>query len=269
MGAHRILFVLLAGLSTVWPPAAAQQAPVRIAIIIDDLGNSRDLGQRAVDLPGALTYAVLPRRPYSRELAQAADALGKEVILHLPMQASDGRDMGHGGLSLGMGRADFARALRRALAAVPHAAGVNNHMGSLLTQHPGAMRWLMEDLGCYDRLYFVDSRTDVRTVARRHAREAGLKHAERDVFLDNRQEPDYIRAQLRQLVDEARRSGKAIGIGHPYPQTLAVLAEELPRLADQGIQLVPVSRLVESERNEGLWHASSSPLRTAAKNSKP
>ena len=263
-----VLCGLLLAMRTFASPVADPGAPVRVAIIIDDLGNHAELGRQAVALPGDLTYSILPLRPYSRDLAGRANAQGKEVMLHLPMQTSDGRPMGGGGLSLGMDRTQFMHALRDGLASVPHVAGVNNHMGSLLTRHPGAMRWLMEDLACFDRLYFVDSRTDVRTVARRKAREAGLANAERDVFLDNLQDRDYIRGQLRRLIAEAKRRGSAIGIGHPYPDTLAVLAEELPKLADQGIQLVPVSRLVERERNEALWHASSSPLQKVAKNSK-
>ena len=167
-----------------------------------------------------------------------------------------------------MNREEFAHEVWSNVAAIPHVAGVNNHMGSLLTGRRQAMDWLMQDLRCIGGLYFVDSRTDVRTVARRQARAVGLANAERDVFLDNLQDRDYIRGQLRRLIAEAKRGGSAIGIGHPYPDTLAVLAEELPKLADQGIQLVPVSRLVERERNEGLWHASSSPLQKVAKNSK-
>jgi hypothetical protein len=189
-------------------------------------------------------------------------------MLHLPMQASDGRPLGPGGLHDGMSREEFAREVRVNLAAVPHVSGVNNHMGSLLTREPVAMRWLMQDLRCFYDLYFVDSRTDVRTVAREFAHEAGLANAKRDVFLDNEQNREYVRAQVRRLIGRARKQGTAIGIGHPYPETLAVLAEELPGLADQGIQLVPVSRLVETKRNPRLWHASSSPLQTVAKNSK-
>jgi polysaccharide deacetylase 2 family uncharacterized protein YibQ len=130
------------------------------------------------------------------------------------------------------------------------------------------MRWLMEDLACFDRLYFVDSRTDVRTVARRYAREAGLANAQRDVFLDNLQDAASIRSQFKRLLATARRRGFAIGIGHPYPETLAVLAAQLPTLAGEGVELVPVSRLVEKKRSERLWHASSSPLPTVAKNSR-
>lgn len=262
MGRLVLLLCLLLAL-----PAAAQP-PIRVAIIIDDLGNSRQLGRQAVDLPGALTYAILPMRPYSREIARRAHERGKEVMLHLPMQTIDGRALGAGGLHLDMARQEFARQLVASLSAVPHVSGINNHMGSLLTQHPGAMRWLMEDLQCFDRLYFVDSRTDMRSVAGRYAQEAGLPSAARDVFLDNEQDENYVRDQFRRLLETARRRGSAVGIGHPYPETLAVLAEELPLLAARGFQLVPVSRLVERQRNEKLWHASSSPLPTAAKSSR-
>ena len=248
-------------------PAGAQQ-PLRIAIIIDDLGNSLHLGRDAIELPGALTYSVLPKLPYSREIAQLAHDGGKEVMLHLPMQTHDGHSLGPGGLHRALNRKEFAHAVRASLASVPHVSGVNNHMGSLLTRDKGAMRWLMQDLRCFHDLYFVDSRTDVRTVARELAREAGLANAQRDVFLDNQQDPDYVRSQFRRLIAKAQEEGTAIGIGHPYPATLAVLAEEIPRLAGQGIQLVPVSKLVETQRNPNLWHASSSPLQTVAKNLK-
>ena len=251
--------------------AATVQAepPVRIAIIIDDLGNNLALGRQAVELPGTLTYSVLPQRPYSRDIAGLAHRNGKEVMLHLPMEASDRRSMGPGGLHHGMDREQFGREVKANLDAVPHVVGVNNHMGSLLTRKPDAMRWLMQDLRCSGELYFVDSRTDVRTVARELAREAGLANAQRDVFLDHDPAPEAVRGQLRRLVARAQRRGSAIAIGHPYPDTLAVLAEQLPLLAAQGVELVAVSQLVEQRRNAPIWHACSSPLPTVAKNSKP
>ncbi|HOP18054.1 MAG TPA: divergent polysaccharide deacetylase family protein [Gammaproteobacteria bacterium] len=259
---------LFAVLGLVLALPAAAQSPVRIAIIIDDLGNNQLLGRQAVELPGPVTYSVLPQRPYSGDIAERAHLGGKEVMLHLPMQASDGRDLGPGGLHTDMSREEFARGVQQNLAAVPHVSGVNNHMGSLLTRDVQAMRWLMEDLRCSGDLYFVDSRTDVGTVARQSAREAGLANAQRDVFLDNEQDADYVREQLQRLIDKARRRGSAIGIGHPHPQTLDVLAEVLPQWAAQGIELVPVSRLVENQGSKRIWHACSSPWPTVAKNSR-
>lgn len=255
-------------LALLFPAAASAEAPIaRIAIIIDDLGHSLALGRQAVELPAAITYSVLPLRPYSRRIADMAHREGKEVMLHLPMQALGRRSLGPGGLRVNMGRNSVANAVRQGLDDVPHVVGVNNHMGSRLTQQPQAMRWVMEELHCAGDLYFVDSRTDFRTVARRVAREVGLANAERDVFLDNEVNGNYVRQQFEHLIRHAKRHGSAIGIGHPHAETLNALAELLPELDAQGVQVVPVSQLVE-RRNPPQWLACSSRLQTAAKNSR-
>jgi polysaccharide deacetylase 2 family uncharacterized protein YibQ len=260
-----LLLVFLAGLVA----AVSAGPPPRVAIIIDDLGNNLELGRGAIALPGALTYAVLPQRPYSALLADEVNATGREVMLHLPMQAGDGRRLGPGGLCLDLAREDFARRVHESVASVPHVVGVNNHMGSLLTREPLAMEWLMADLACIGGLYFVDSRTDVRTVAREAARAAGLANAQRDVFLDHLIDTHEIRRQFQRLIDRAHRQGTAIAIGHPHPQTLTVLAELLPTLPQLGVSLVPVSQLVSDQRSEPLWHACSYPSPKVAKNSRP
>jgi polysaccharide deacetylase 2 family uncharacterized protein YibQ len=194
--------------------------------------------------------------------------MGIEPDIELAMQALRSRYLGPVGLHEEMGRDHVVSALRQGLDDVPHVVGVNNHMGSRLTQSPETMRWLMEELHCIGDLYFVDSRTDVRTVARDIARDVGLANAERDVFLDNELSGNYVRQQFDRLIRQARRHGSAIAIGHPHPETLAALAELLPLLDAEGIQVVPVSQLVE-QRKPTQWLACSSPLQTAAKNSKP
>jgi polysaccharide deacetylase 2 family uncharacterized protein YibQ len=142
-------------------------------------------------------------------------------------------------------------------------------MGSLLTREPEAMEWLMQDLACIGGLYFVDSRTDVRTVARDVARQAGLANAQRDVFLDHLIDTQEIRRQFQRLIDRAHRQGSAIGIGHPHPETLAVLGELLPALPTLGVTLVPVSQLVTDQRSEPPWQACSYPSPKVAKRSRP
>ena len=229
-----------------------------IAIIIDDLGYQQGPGKRVVDLPGAVACAFLPDGPHTAELARQAHARQKEVMLHLPMQP-----VGHfharreaGVLTLDMTQQQFVRTLRANIEAVPYASGLNNHMGSLLTQHPGTMAWLMQALGEQGDLFFVDSRTTRATVARQLAGEYGIPSMSRNVFLDNEPDPEAVRAQFRQLLAIARREGTALAIGHPYPATLAVLEEELAQLAAQGIQLLPVSGLIELQNERRLaWQA--------------
>ncbi len=232
-----------------------------IALIIDDLGNQRVPGHAAVTLPGPVACAFLPHGPYTRELARQAHAGHKEVMLHLPMQAleDDGLKPEPGVLTLEMTRKQFRSTFEQDLAAVPYVSGLNNHMGSLLTQHPGDMAWLMQEINEHGRLFFVDSRTTKATVARRLAQEYGIPNSERNVFLDNDPDPDAVRGKVRELVAMARRHGTALGIGHPYPATLEVLVDELHALGDRGVRLIPVARLIELQNDRHLvWQTSSS-----------
>ena len=229
-----------------------------IAIIIDDMGYQQGPGRRVLDLPGAVACAFLPNGPHTAELARQAHARQKEVMLHLPMQPVGHHPAGReaGVLTLDMTHRQFVSTLSANIEAVPHVSGLNNHMGSLLTQHPGTMAWLMQSLGEQGDLFFVDSRTTSATVARQLAGEYGIPSMSRNVFLDNEPDPGAVRAQFRQLLEIARREGTALAIGHPYPATLAILEEELAQLAGQGIQLLPVSHLIELQNERRLaWQA--------------
>ncbi len=220
-----------------------------VSIVIDDLGHRIDQDMRAVGLDGAVTCAFLPQAPHAGRLAQLAHVRGKEVMLHLPMQAIGSRPLDDGGLRVTMSRGQFARVVQEGLRAVPHVRGVNNHMGSLLTQYPARMQWLMEELkGHQDALYFVDSFTTFRSVAHTVAAENELPSVRRDIFLDAQRDPGFIEAQFEALVRRAREQGTAIAIGHPYPETMSFLEANLHRLAAEGIELLPVSELIERRR---------------------
>jgi polysaccharide deacetylase 2 family uncharacterized protein YibQ len=218
-----------------------------IAIIIDDMGDKLKNGNKALSLPGKITYSFLPYTPHSRTLANQAHSLGKEVMLHLPMETETGKTLGQGGLNLHMTEKKLKATTTKAVDSIPHVKGINNHMGSLLTRHPGAMEWFVQAVKEHGKLYFVDSRTTVHTVARQIAAEKNLPSASRDVFLDHVREKKAIRAKFKRLLAIAKKQGSAIGIGHPYPETLAVLKKELSSLGGRGVRLVPVSRIVEMQ----------------------
>jgi polysaccharide deacetylase 2 family uncharacterized protein YibQ len=234
------------------PPAGEAS----IALVIDDLGNRYFEDSQAIALPGPVGCAFLPYAPFTRTLAGQAHADRKEVLIHLPMQALDQFPPEAGELTLDMTELEFQRTVRDDLAAVPHASGINNHRGSLLTRHPGHMAWLMQDLQRRG-LFFVDSRTTAATVARRLAVEYHVPSTDRRVFLDNVRTAGAIRAQFRRLLEIALRKGTALGIGHPYPETLAVLRQELARLEENKVRLVSVSQLIALEnRRVDPWQTS-------------
>ena len=237
---------LIAGFWFVAVAAAAPGAPLpRIAIIIDDLGYQLEAGRRSINLPGPVACAILPATPRSTRLAETAFANGKDVLLHLPLEpvSRDGQS-DPGGILLDMSRDQFAMTFAADLETVPHAIGVNSHRGSMLTRHPGHMGWLMEELRAHGDLIFVDSYTTHKSVALQLARERGVRAIKRDVFLDPDRLPETIEREFGRLKDLARKNGVAVGIGHPYPSTLALLEREIPKLSDEGIELVSISELV-------------------------
>ncbi len=249
------------------PAVGAQPSPPVISIVIDDMGKTLKDGRRALKLPGPVACAFLPHAAHTSELAMAAYAAGKEVMLHLPMDSVDGRQLDAGAVTLDMTHREFVDVLEANLAAVPHVQGINNHMGSLLTRHPGHMLWLMQELRRHSPMFFVDSRTTVATVARQVAYENGIPSTDRNVFLDNQLEAEKIEYQFDRLLRLARKYGSAVAIGHPHPQTLAVLEERLPSLKGQRIRLLPVAELIKlQQEDEHTWQASWSPSHKAAKN---
>jgi len=251
------------------PPPPLDPHQPRIAIIIDDIGDNLHYGLHAVRLPGAVTCAFLPHTPYARQLAVSAHKRNKEVMLHLPMESEDGRAPGPGALTLNMTQAEFTRTFQADLASIPYVSGVNNHMGSLITRHPGHMAWLMEAINRHGGLFFVDSRTTEATVAQRVAQESGVPNLRRNVFLDNDQRPEAIARQFSHLLALARRRGSAVAIGHPHPATLRFLQQRLPQLRDEGIQLVSVSQLIRLKQQPATLYAATPLLMGAAKTPDP
>lgn len=216
----------------------------QLAIIIDDIGYSASLGKRSLNLPGDFTFAVLPHAPHGARLAREGAALGKEIMLHNPMSNIRNLPLDAGALASGMTHRDFIRTLEENLRTIPEARGLNNHMGSQLTQESEPMGWLMQYLGDHG-YYFIDSRTTADSQAWETARRYRIPTLKRDVFLDHERSVEGVLRQLEQAIELARTRGYAIAIGHPYPETLMVLEQINPLLTDAGVTLVPISALLD------------------------
>jgi len=237
-----LLVCLMAGVAQAAPAGKAY-----MSIIIDDLGQSAERDSRTLALPGPVTMAIMPDTPHATDFARQAHKAGKTVILHMPMDPATGPYAWHPGIP----QDELARRLDAALAKVPYAAGINNHMGSRMTAQREPMAWLMGELQ-RRHLFFVDSRTSAATVAAAEAQAQGLAHVSRDVFLDDVRTTEAITGQLQQGIALARKQGSAVLIGHPYPQTLEVLARELPRLKGQGVILIKLPLMIAERSNQAM-----------------
>jgi len=232
------------GVEVIRQPPFDAGGPPRISIVIDDLGRSvRELDALA-SLGIPLTYSVLPFESQTPRVVAELRRRGAELLCHLPMEAKGDADPGPGALHLGMGREELADATRRALAAVPGAAGVNNHMGSAIAPETEAMSVVLRVVA-ERNLYFLDSRTSADTLGYTLARHLGVPAGERQIFLDTERDPAFIREQFAALLQVASERGGAIAIAHPYPETLAILTAEVPEAIARGFRFVPASALMD------------------------
>jgi hypothetical protein len=214
-----------------------------IAIVIDDMGYNRKICEALLALDLNLSFAILPFGPYTEQQADRAKRLGRDVLLHFPMEATNPKWQPDGNtVTINMDRAEIGKIFAGNLNNVPGVIGINNHMGSRFTRNSEAMRDFME-LVRKQGLFFLDSRTSRNSVGEAVAAKMGVKTAKRDVFLDNVRDPQAVIVQLRKVLDLAERDGRAIAIGHPYPETLKAL-KMLRREIQQRVRVVGVGELV-------------------------
>ncbi len=236
------------------PPSPVPSKPLRpehkiptplVAILIDDMGYNLRIDNAFLDLEAPLSFSFLPEAPHTLTLARKAKDMGRDVLVHLPLEPADGAiDPGPGALCLDMDFDSMLRILKKDLDAVPGAVGVNNHMGSKFTTSKRAMEMVLTEIKRRD-LFFVDSRTTKDTVAYASARSLGIPAAERAVFLDHDPQEKAIRKEVNRLVKLSMERGSAIAIGHPTSNTWKVLYEELPRLSKH-VKVVPVHEVLVS-----------------------
>lgn len=214
-----------------------------LAIVIDDMGPDIKKLRELISIGEPVTIAVMPNMRYSKEVSKEASTSGLDVIVHMPMEPKDpeGHDPGDA-LLVTMTPAQIAAKMEEGFKTVPDAIGINNHMGSRFTESDESMRAALKVVKKKDML-FLDSRTSPDTVGGKVARELRIKNAERNVFLDNTRDVRYIKNQLIEAARIAKKRGKAVAIGHPYPETIKALAEALPEL--DGVELVPISEIAE------------------------
>ncbi len=226
-------------------PFHLQASKAKLAIIIDDLGY-QTMPKKISALPPAISIAIIPFTQFDQAVAKTAKKQNRDVLIHLPMQSIAGADDKHA-LTLKMNKSQVQSRLRKALHRMPNAIAINNHMGSVFTQHSERMGWVMETLHA-NRLGFLDSRTSANTVAQKVAQHHGIATNRRHVFLDHKPNAAFIKKQLELAIKKAKKNGVAIMIAHPFPISLDILTKAMPRLQKE-VELIPISQALHLQPN--------------------
>ncbi|MEX4524964.1 divergent polysaccharide deacetylase family protein [Haemophilus influenzae] len=221
-------------------------AQSKLAIVIDDVGYHLKEDAAIFAMPREISVAIIPAAPYARARNQEAKSQGRDILIHMPMQPVSAVKIEDGGLHLGMSAAQVNDRVNTAKNIVRDAIGMNNHMGSAATADPQLMTYLMTALQ-EKHLFFLDSRTIGKSVAGKIAKEQGVRSLDRHIFLDDSNEFADVQRQFKAAIHYARKHGSAIAIGHPRPNTIAVLQAGLRNLPED-IQLVGMGNLWRNEK---------------------
>ena len=217
-----------------------------VVIVIDDMGIDRRRSAEMIGLDKALTLSFLPYAHDVQAEVDAARKAGHEVIMHVPMQPENTRiDPGPNVLRGDLGAEELQRRIAANLDGFSGYDGINNHMGSAFTQDRAGLQMLMAELK-RRHVYFLDSRTDAKSLAEDAARAGGVPTASRDVFIDHVETRAAVEASLQKIEEQALRHGAAIAIGHPKDVTIAGLKAWLPQLARRGYTLMPLGDYLAS-----------------------
>lgn len=217
----------------------------KLAVIVDDCGYDMSSVRTLLNTGLPLNFAVLPYKPYSSDVLEMIKSDGRVAMLHLPMEPVDRSAMSEGSSTIctDMSKDKILELTRKAINSLPGVSGVNNHQGSKVTADSATMTTVLQELRNQD-LFFVDSRTSSKSVARDKAVAMGVPTARNDIFLDNSSDVQAIRKQIYKAMDIAEKNGSAIAICHARPNTAKAWSMYAEEIKNTGIELVPITDLL-------------------------
>ncbi|WP_052675939.1 divergent polysaccharide deacetylase family protein [Paenibacillus sp. IHBB 10380] len=269
-GLRRYLKVVLlwCSISVTWSysayafePSRAQDSNLpqhKVAVIIDDFGNGQKGTEEILSMPVKLTVAVMPFLKTSHSDAELAHKQGHDVLVHMPMEPKQGNVswLGPGAITSKLSDAEIRKRVEDAIDDIPHAIGMNNHMGSRITGDERIMSIVLQV--CKERgLLFVDSRTNYRSVAGKLSAKIGMPAIENNIFLDDVHTRSHITKQLQAVENWAKEHQICVTIGHVGTQgekTAAVLKNRIPEMK-QRVQFIGISDLAKAN-----WGWSPTPI---------
>ncbi|MGA9290452.1 MAG: divergent polysaccharide deacetylase family protein [Anaerobacillus sp.] len=218
-----------------------------LAIVIDDFGNNMGGTEEMFRLPITLTVAIMPFLETTAHDAEQAHRFGHEVIVHIPMEPVKGKKswLGPGAITTDLSNEEIRKRVNAAIDAVPHAVGMNHHMGSKATADKRVMRIVLDV--CRERgLYYLDSKTTGKSVIPELSEEIGVPYLENELFFDDVYTIQHMSRQAQELAQRLKDNRSHIAIGHvgiAGEKMVAVLNQFIPLYKNEAI-IVPLSQMI-------------------------
>ncbi|EPD5780604.1 divergent polysaccharide deacetylase family protein [Campylobacter jejuni] len=210
----------------------------KLAIIIDDMANASQVrGLKALNLK--LNPSFFPPDKNHSETPKLALKFDFYMV-HLPLAAINYNKPELDTLNPNDSKERIFKKIKQIKKDFKDLRYINNHTGSLFTSNEEAMRKLYKALK-NQNIFFVDSKTIGNSKTNKIAKELSMPYIQRDVFLDNEDDVNYVKKQLESAVKLAQKKGFVIAIGHPRKNTFKALEQSKDLL--KGVDLVYLSEI--------------------------
>jgi len=216
----------------------------KLVIIIDDVAFRYET-KMIKSIPYKITPSFFPSNkihPYTPIYAKSF----KDYMVHLPMQAINYPHPEPNTMDINWSYTQIKHRIDEIKKEFPRVKFINNHTGSKFTSNLQAMNLLFLALKT-DNLGFLDSKTTPYSKAKEVEKIYKIPFFQRDIFLDNKQNKNYILNQLKKAINIAKKRGYAIAIGHPHKITLETL-KNAKKLLSQ-VDIIYIDELAKYEHN--------------------
>ncbi|TDT69161.1 hypothetical protein EV215_1503 [Hypnocyclicus thermotrophus] len=218
---------------------------IKMAIIIDDVGNNLRYINDFKEIDKPLTFAIIPFLSKSKESNEKLKELGYETILHMPMEGSlkNLNDRTKGLVYKNMSNELIREKFNEALKNVGEVSGFNNHMGSVFTASNDKMKVILDEAKSKGLFYF-DSRTTSKSKGYKLAKEMGIKTNYCMHFLDNDKNIEAIKKEIKKAIEITKKRKKAAFIAHYHPNVAKAIKESINEIEKENIKMVSLDEVL-------------------------
>lgn len=216
-----------------------------IAIVITGLGSNKNISEQALRLPEAINLSF---SPYAKDLNSwmtSARFSGHEILIDLPMEASNYpvSDPGPLGLLVSKEQAGNEMKIKKLMSRDVGYVGFITPRDDVFLDNNELFKSLLQVLSGRG-LMLVVGRQPAKNETKEMIEKGNTASVIIDTIIDEELTPTAIQAQLSLLEQTAKQRGYAVGTTKGYPITIKQLSDWAAKLEENGFNLVPISQIV-------------------------
>lgn len=220
------------------------QRPI-VVIIVKGLGLSSSTTEGAFELPNNVTLGFSPYSPNLSDWIKRANDNNFDAVLQIPMETEDfnKEDPGPYSLITASSNEDNLTRLKMLLGLTNGIKAVYTEGGEVFSHNINSIKPVINELKAHGKyMIYGGGYSDFTLI--QIADNANYPLLINDMVLDEDVTLDSINEKFREVERVAKEKGLVLLMAHPYPITLKMLQIWIGKLQENGIDVLPASKLL-------------------------